>query len=36
MFDNPQLDFWFRGLFIPAMLLPATLATRLIASCHQA
>jgi leader peptidase (prepilin peptidase)/N-methyltransferase len=30
MFDNPQLDFWFRGLFIPAMLLPATLATRLI------
>ncbi len=31
MFDNPQLDFWFRGLFVPAMLLPATLATRLIA-----
>ncbi|CAI1688268.1 prepilin peptidase [Serratia quinivorans] len=30
MFDNPQLDFWFRGLFIPAMLLPAALATRLI------
>ncbi|QGH63238.1 prepilin peptidase [Serratia proteamaculans] len=30
MFDNPQFDFWFRGLFIPAMLLPATLAPRLI------
>jgi leader peptidase (prepilin peptidase)/N-methyltransferase len=30
MFDNHQLDFWFRGLFIPAMLLPATLAPRLI------
>ncbi|NTX79312.1 prepilin peptidase [Serratia proteamaculans] len=32
MFDNPQIDFWFRGLFVPAMLLPATLATRLIDS----
>ncbi|CAI0765291.1 Pectic enzymes secretion protein outO [Serratia quinivorans] len=30
MFDHPQLDFWFRGLFIPAMLLPATLAPRLM------
>jgi leader peptidase (prepilin peptidase)/N-methyltransferase len=30
MFDNPQLDLWFRGLFIPAMLLPATLAPRLV------
>ncbi|MDW5498677.1 A24 family peptidase [Pseudomonas lundensis] len=35
MFDNLQLDLWYRGLFIPAMLLPAAIATRLIKSLTQ-
>lgn len=35
MFDYPQFDLWYRGLFIPAMLLPAAIATRLIKSLTQ-
>lgn len=35
MFDNLPLDLWYRGLFIPAMLLPAAIALRLMNSLPQ-
>ncbi|CAI1685776.1 A24 family peptidase [Serratia proteamaculans] len=35
MFDNSPLDLWYRGLFIPAMLLPAAIALWLINSLPQ-
>ncbi len=35
MFENPPLDLWYRGLFIPAMLLPAAIALRLMNSLSQ-
>ncbi|MBI6179559.1 prepilin peptidase [Serratia proteamaculans] len=35
MFDNLPLDLWYRGLFIPAMLLPAAIALRLMNSLSQ-
>ncbi|CAI1495418.1 Pectic enzymes secretion protein outO [Serratia quinivorans] len=35
MFENLPLDLWYRGLFIPAMLLPAAIALRLMNSLSQ-
>ncbi|CAI2405880.1 Pectic enzymes secretion protein outO [Serratia proteamaculans] len=35
MFDNLPLDLWYRGLFIPPMLLPAAIALRLMNSLSQ-